>query len=1630
MNANRLLTLICVAVVALMTTVLPLAPTGLEMSQALNELAVRRADATPVPVSGETPIPRMDRLLEPPLFPPTPTPVTTAPFPRLPIPPLLHTIRRLAYPAATDFPISDLPFTSEEAPAIDGTKVVWFDDRTHGPTDVWGYDLATGEEFQVTTHPVAQFIADIGGDIVVYEDNRNGTWDIYATDLSTGEEFVVATGPNHQRYPRVWGDYIVYQDETADYFQSDVYLYQISTGATTSLAVAPNYQGRPSIDNGWVVWSDNRTGEWKLGIYELRTGIQRWHRVFCDDMCKPDVSGNTVVWNDWRSGDYDVYMYDISAESEGLVFDSPGDQRFPVHSDTLIAWQDEGTYGNWNVFVYVRADGTLFPVTLEPSRQEKPAVSGNTVVWQDNRSHTWGIYGLIWDGEVPPGTDPPLQNPRGLHVGAYPGGEIQLSWIDNVTNELGFVIQRADGIFGIDWYDLVTLPANITDYVDQPPKIGESYWYRVRAYNANGNSSYSNESYSTTFSNVPNLDEQYMHVLINEARMDPGYWGHPDEVPVPPMGWHPNLAYSARAHALGMNNSNCCQGHVDLAGRGPSERAFDSGYSYGTGENLFVATSGREGMEGAHQGFMNSDGHRANIMAADLRQTAIGFAPGGRGTLVEVFSGGPGGITVPALPSGIVVPYTDTVDATFDYLVTFWNPADEAPTSAKVYVDGTAHDMALRSGQPGRGTYVYSTNLALGTHSYHFEFAWGSPQQTARLPESGEFDGPFVRPHMPDLQPVALWSSNLAAGYEGRIWATVRNDGEIAADNLAVRFYLEDPQQGGTQLGETQIIAHIEPEESQTVDVVWQPDSSGTYMIYVWVDPDDTINEASESNNLASTLLDVRQANLTWYVDSSAPTSGNGRTPETAFKTIGEALPYAFPGDTVLVAAGTYLERFAIPVGVTLLGSGAEQTIIDGGGTDGSVVYVNPGSTIDGFTITGSGSQYFDSGIWHSEGEVTIRHNRFSGNSVGLFSWCWDPDCGAVAILENNIFAGNTRAGVDANNEPVHHIVNNAVVGNGRGLVLNNAASIAENNIIVQNSGDGLVGNGWNPTVRYNDVWANGVNYLGVSPGPGDISTDPMFVNPVADDYQLHPCSPAIDAGNPDDAYRDPDGSRNDMGAYGGPYRILSPSTPPLTCTPAPTPTPTGTPTTTPTPTHTPTATPSATPTPTPTPKPLTPDTNLALGQPASAIRSDPNREPGFAVDGDRTNPERTWQTGRLSQQVLPGDWWQVDLFHRYPINRVVVFPYAMNYSDWCSQFHIETSSSGTFSGEQQVVITENDTPHQQSVSYDFPQTEARFVRLVCDAVQNWVALQEVEVYPFVSTSTPTATPTRILTATPTHTATATPTTTSTAMLTPTNTPTRTPRPTSTPTKTLTPTSTPTRTPRPTSTPTKTLTPTSTPTRTPTTTNTPTSTATPQRVYLPLVLDSYPPPSPLLVLLFDGLFSGQDGEEGVAHGVTFVPGYRGQGILLDEDDTLYYDATGNLHVQEGAIEFWLMPLWDGDDGQSYVLFEIGNSWYNRMRIMKDGANNLRFMVWSESAEYDASWNVGLWQASEWHHIRATWHDTTIGLSVDGLLRGTRSNVGMPARLAARIYVGSSGFGGLNAQAVMDEFIIHQRSWTE
>ncbi|MEW6173209.1 MAG: fibronectin type III domain-containing protein [Bacillota bacterium] len=110
---------------------------------------------------------------------------------------------------------------------------------------------------------------------------------------------------------------------------------------------------------------------------------------------------------------------------------------------------------------------------------------------------------------IPPATTLPPAAPSNFTATATSGTTVVLSWTDNSNNETDFSIERKKAGEAYDAV-LVVLGANSTTHTDPLAYPGTTYYYRIRAHNAFGYSSYSNEVSVTTPAAAPaapsNLD--------------------------------------------------------------------------------------------------------------------------------------------------------------------------------------------------------------------------------------------------------------------------------------------------------------------------------------------------------------------------------------------------------------------------------------------------------------------------------------------------------------------------------------------------------------------------------------------------------------------------------------------------------------------------------------------------------------------------------------------------------------------------------------------------------------------------------------------------------------------------------------------------------------------------------------------------------------------------------------------------------------------------------------------------------------------------------------------------------------------------------------------------------------------
>lgn len=95
-----------------------------------------------------------------------------------------------------------------------------------------------------------------------------------------------------------------------------------------------------------------------------------------------------------------------------------------------------------------------------------------------------------------------------------------------------------------------------------------------------------------------------------------------------PLRMQGNLRCAARKHSQDMAARNFFD-HTNPDGEGPQPRIEKAGYSgwMGWGENI---AGGSPTAAGAMEGWMQSDGHCANIMSPDFTEIGVGYSTGGQ----------------------------------------------------------------------------------------------------------------------------------------------------------------------------------------------------------------------------------------------------------------------------------------------------------------------------------------------------------------------------------------------------------------------------------------------------------------------------------------------------------------------------------------------------------------------------------------------------------------------------------------------------------------------------------------------------------------------------------------------------------------------------------------------------------------------------------------------------------------------------------------------------------------------------------------------------------------------------------------------------------------------------------------
>ncbi|MBI4712424.1 MAG: fibronectin type III domain-containing protein [Planctomycetes bacterium] len=328
----------------------------------------------------------------------------------------------------------------------------------------------------------------------------------------TGSYQYLATVPSDTAYYSDTGltDGTVYYYRIYAYNDTNKVVYSGEASATTvfnapsALNILPVSSFR--LDLGWT---DNSNSEDGYKIERKSNENPAYAQITI--VPTPAISGgistdNTVTYSDTTVIDGMTYYYQVRA------YNATGDSNYSNEASlsiavnaptgliastvsstqTNLAWTDNSS--NEAGFKIERKDSGAYAqidtTGADITSYANTGLTTETTYYYQVRAYNAGLGDSTYSNEVPVTT---LNPPTAITTTVISSSQIDLEWDDNSNLETGFKIERKAGAGG-SYAQVLLIGANITTTSNTGVTDGTAYYYRVRASNASGNSSYSPES--------------------------------------------------------------------------------------------------------------------------------------------------------------------------------------------------------------------------------------------------------------------------------------------------------------------------------------------------------------------------------------------------------------------------------------------------------------------------------------------------------------------------------------------------------------------------------------------------------------------------------------------------------------------------------------------------------------------------------------------------------------------------------------------------------------------------------------------------------------------------------------------------------------------------------------------------------------------------------------------------------------------------------------------------------------------------------------------------------------------------------------------------------------------------------
>jgi len=196
----------------------------------------------------------------------------------------------------------------------------------------------------------------------------------------------------------------VESEKAPDGLNDQVWVHRLGSDETQRVPAAAGTKTGVAVSEGLVAWSvaeldaENEAGVW---VHDTTTG--QTLPPIGNAASSVDISGSRLVW---CTDGGNVYGYDLRIRERFKVTSAPGRQSDARIDDDLVVWRDTRASASsetgddrgkvrGDIYALDLSTGDELPICTNKAAQESPQVSGDTVVWLDERGGGWTIRGAI-----------------------------------------------------------------------------------------------------------------------------------------------------------------------------------------------------------------------------------------------------------------------------------------------------------------------------------------------------------------------------------------------------------------------------------------------------------------------------------------------------------------------------------------------------------------------------------------------------------------------------------------------------------------------------------------------------------------------------------------------------------------------------------------------------------------------------------------------------------------------------------------------------------------------------------------------------------------------------------------------------------------------------------------------------------------------------------------------------------------------------------------------------------------------------------------------------------------------------------------------------------------------------------